>query len=192
MATQLTVDQFRQWSDQDAWKRWELLRGTPTEMPEWPEGFHAVHMRIADLLGDYVIRRGFGSVAFLSGGLITQQNPDTVRCPAVMVLLDPTPTGEFPLRFTTRVPRLVVDLAVPGEPHGRAMRRVSNYIQFGVSLVWLVAPEEFAVIQFVPKQPPSVLDKTDELTGNGALPEFSCRVSDLFTLPGGQPPIQPE
>jgi hypothetical protein len=29
-----------------------------------------------------------------------------------------------------------------------------------------------------------VLDETEELTGNGVLPDFVCRVTDLFTLPG--------
>jgi hypothetical protein len=34
---------------------------------------------------------------------------------------------------------------------------------------------------------PLVFDETDELTGNGVLPDFACKVADLFTLPG-QPP----
>ena len=34
---------------------------------------------------------------------------------------------------------------------------------------------------------PQVLDEQDELTSSNVLPDFSCQVADLFSLPG-QPP----
>jgi Uma2 family endonuclease len=41
---------------------------------------------------------------------------------------------------------------------------------------------------FSPSDKPGKLHReADELTGNGVLPDFSCRVRDLFTLPGSPP-----
>ena len=186
----MTADEFRQWIDlpDNCGKRWELIRGVPVELPVWPASFHALRMRVVGVLGDYVIRRGCGSVAFLGDGLITARDLDTVRRPAAMVFLEPTPKADFPLRFTTEVPALIVDLQPPGESPARQNRRLADYVVgFGVPLVWVVDPEERCLFQYVPKRHPNVLDETDELTGNGVLPDFSCRVSDLFSLPGQQP-----
>jgi Uma2 family endonuclease len=187
----MTAEEFRHWVDHpdNCGKRWELVRGVLREMPPWPTSFHTVHMQIAKLLGAYVIRRGCGSVAFRGDGLITARAPDTVRCPAVMVFLNPAPLEDFPLRFTTEVPHLVVDLSPPRASLTRELQRASDYVvNFGVPLVWFVDPEDRCVIRYVPKQPGSVLDETDELTGNGVLPDFSCRVADFFSLPGQQTP----
>jgi Uma2 family endonuclease len=184
-ATMLTAGQFREWVDrpENSGKRWELVRGVLNELPQWPPSFHSVHMRVVGVLQEYVIRRGCGSVAFLADGLITSRNPDTVRCPAAMVFLDP-PGDDFPPRFTTEVPRLVVELVPSDEPLGRQARRTSDYVQFGVELIWVVDPDERYVVEYRPRRSPRVLDETDELTGNGVLPDFKCRVAELFTPPG--------
>ena len=180
----MTAEEFYEWANrsENAGTRWELVRGAPVELPAWPSSFHTIHMRIVGLLQDYVIRRGCGSVAFLADGVITAREPDTVRCPAAMVFLAP-PGDDFPPRFTTEIPQLVVELVLADEPHSLQVRRASDYVRHGAELVWGVSPEEACVFEYRPKRPPQVLDETDELTGNGVLPDFRCRVADLFTLP---------
>ncbi|HJZ60325.1 MAG TPA: Uma2 family endonuclease [Gemmataceae bacterium] len=186
----VTAREFFGWVDrpENAAKRWELVRGVPIELTPWPDSFHSDHMRVVQLMQDYVIRRGVGSVAFLGDGLITARDPDTVRCPAVMVFLGPPTRDDFPPRYTTGVPHLAIDFAPPGESYSRNLRRVTDYVRFGVPLAWLIDPDDRSVIVYQPKQPPHVSDETDELTGNGVLPDFACKVADLFTLPDSQPP----
>ena len=49
---------------------------------------------------------------------------------------------------------------------------------------WLIDPDDRTVTVFKPDELNHTADESDELTGNGVLPGFSCRVSDFFTLPG--------
>lgn len=184
----MTAEEFFDWvaRPENVGKRWELVGGEPAELPPWLDGFDTVHLRIVDLLQRYVLARGTGSVAFLGDGLITRRGPDTVRSPAVMVFLSP-PADDFPQRYTTEVPQLVVELHVPGESYSRIMRRMIDHVQFGVPLVWGVEPDDKALSVYQPKRPPHVPDVDDELTGFASLPDFSCPVRDLFTLPGQQP-----
>ncbi len=106
-----------------------------------------------------------------------------MRRPAVMVFFD-SPRDEFPLRFTTEIPRLVVELVLAEESAGQQSPRAIDYVHHGAERVWGVSPEEMCVFEYRPKCPPKVLDETDELTGTGVLPDFRCRVADLFALPG--------
>ena len=135
-------------------KRWELVKGEPVELPAWQSSFHADHMKIAGLLADYVIQTKRGSVAFMGDGVITKREPDTIRCPAVMVFLGPPP-NDFPPHFTTEVPDLIVELHPPGESYGRIMRRIVEYVNFGVKLVWGVEPDEREMSVYVPKSAPT-------------------------------------
>lgn len=53
--------------------------------------------------------------------------------------------------------------------------------------MWLIDAEERTATVYRPSEFHKVLDETEELTGNGVLLEFSCRVAEWFALPG-QPP----
>jgi hypothetical protein len=123
-------------------------------------------------------------VAFLKGGLITSRDPDTVRCSAIMVWLNPAPLEDFPPQFTTEVPQLVVELSPPGDSYSRFMRRMLDYIGFGVPLVWGIEPDEMTVVISRSKRPSYVLEANDEFTEPDTLPDLRLRVRDLFTLPG--------
>jgi Uma2 family endonuclease len=66
----------------------------------------------------------------------------------------------------------------------KTMTRVEQYLRRGVQLVWVIEPDERIVYVYRPNEFHKILDETEELTGNGVLPDFSCRVADLFALPG--------
>jgi len=52
-----------------------------------------------------------------------------------MVFFDPL-GDEFPPRFTTEVPRLVVELVLADESYSQPLRRASDYVLHGAELVW--------------------------------------------------------
>lgn len=179
----MTAEEFLRWVDrpENVGSRWELVRGVPTELPVWPPALDALKLRLAARIGEYVIRRGVGAVAFLDDGLITTRDPDTVRRPAVMVFTTPAVSDDFPPRFTTEVPALVVELQAPGESFVRPFRRITEYVVgFGVPMAWVFHAADTCVTVFRPKQMYVVLDETDVLTGNGTLPDFTCPVRALF------------
>jgi Uma2 family endonuclease len=65
-----------------------------------------------------------------------------------------------------------------------AKNRIDRFLKKGAPLIWIVDPEDRTVAVHQPNELPKVLDESDTLTGNGVLPEFSCKVADLFRLPG--------
>jgi len=67
---------------------------------------------------------------------------------------------------------------------GVADRRIREQLQFGAKLVWLLDPEARNVTVYRLRQDYQVLEDNEELTGDEVLPEFRCKVSELFDLPG--------
>ncbi len=181
-ATVMTAEEFFRWVNrpENAVKRWELVAGIPSELPAWPAECDAIKLRLAALLSDYIIRRHTGEVAFLGDGLIIARNPDTVRCPALMVFHPPAPRDDFPPLFTTECPALVVEIVSPADRPKSVNQRINQYLDRGIPLVWLIDPDDRLVTACRPTEFPKALDATEELTGSGVLPDFACPVGVLF------------
>ena len=67
---------------------------------------------------------------------------------------------------------------------GHLIRRLDQYLQLGIPLVWVIDPEGRFVTVYQPDEMQKTLDEKDELTGEDVLPEFRCRVGNLFAVPG--------
>jgi Uma2 family endonuclease len=63
---------------------------------------------------------------------------------------------------------------------GDLYKEVADYLGVGVPLVWVVHPVLRAVCVHRAGGPVSWLGERDELSGEGVLPGFCCRVADLF------------
>lgn len=188
----MTVDEYVGWltRPENAGRRCELVNGKVMDMPS-PTRFHGTVCFLASrILGNYIFARGSGSIATNDSGLLVRRNPDTVRGPDVMLFLAPIQLDDIPRRPTEEVPELIVEVLSPSDTQTRTLVRVGQYHERGVPVVWVIDPEERTVHVYRPNEFPRVLDDTDDLTGNGVLPDFRCKVADLFTLPG-QPPAAP-
>lgn len=191
--TPMTAEEFFDWANrpENIDKRWELEAGEVVEMPSPAELHGTICWLVGMVLGQYVFSRGAGYVCTNDTGLIVKRDPDTVRGPDVMLHLDVRTMAELSRTFSQRVPALVVEVFSPSDRPGKLMGRVAQYHRRGVPLVWVVFPEERTVNVYYPNEFPKVLDETDELTGNGVLPDFACPVRALFALPGPTPPAAP-
>ncbi|MDB5311991.1 MAG: hypothetical protein JWO38_6193 [Gemmataceae bacterium] len=190
----MTVEEFFEWANrpENEGKRFELEAGEVMEMPSPGELHGFICWLTSMLLGNYLFRRGAGYACTNDTGLIVQRGPDTVRGPDLMVFLESRNPEDMSRTFCDRVPALVVEVFSPSDRPGRLNRRIDQYHRRGVPLVWVIYPEERTVNVYRPNEFPKVLDETDELTGNGVLPDFRCPVRDLFALPGQLPaPNQP-
>jgi hypothetical protein len=76
-------------------------------------------------------------------------------------------------------------------PTTSVTRRIAQFLGRGIAVVWLVDPEGRSVSVYRPSQLPQVFEGDDELTGDPELPDFRCRVADLFYLPGEEAPAGP-
>jgi Uma2 family endonuclease len=182
----LTADEFWEFvnrpENQDRY--WELENGEVVEKPP-PAEFHGILCAwIAHLLWDYAIRRGRGRVCSNDTGLVVRRGPDTVRGPDLMFFDDTKSLDELSRKFAQDVPRLIVEVLSPSDRVGKVNRRVGQYLRRGVPLVWVVDGDDRAITVYRTGQEPQTLDDSDELSDDDALPDFRCRVADLFTLPG--------
>lgn len=162
----------------------ELERGEVIELqpPTKPHGFVAGN--VARVLGNYGAETGLGYVCTNDTGLLVERGPDTVRGPDVTFFSDDQDLDTMDRKYSTTVPRVVVEVISPTDRPKRVQRRVSEYLRLGVPLVWLIDPEDRHMTVYQAGEIPLVLEGTDELTGGGVLPGFRCRVADLLYRAG--------
>jgi Uma2 family endonuclease len=190
----MTAEEFFEWANrpENEGGRYELERGGVIEMPSPGERHGIVCWLVGLILGQYLFRRGAGSITTNDSGLIVERNPDTVRGPDVTVVLDRRTYADVSPKYTDRTPALVVEVMSPSDKMVKAVRRAGEYLLSGIQMVWIIDPEDQVVYVHRLHELTKALDETDELTGNGVLPDFACKVADLFTLPGQQPPPAPQ
>ncbi len=189
VATQLmTAEEFWEWASrpENREKYCELECGKVVEMPSPGERHGFLCCWIGHLLWEYALQKGSGGVSSNDTGLLVQRDPDTVRGPDVMFFSETRSLENLSERFATRIPKLIVEVLSPSDNTNKVGVRVSQYLQRGVPLVWLVDPETRTVAVYQPREIHRVFDETEELTGGELLPGFRCPVSRLFELPGQQ------
>lgn len=187
----LTIDQFVEWAGrpENVNRTFELDRGEVLEVPPPIRGHGFYRWLVIKLLTEFVTRRGSGHLLTNDTGIIVGRNPDTLRGANVMLFLRPPQPADLEKKYVEDIPDLIVEIVSPSDKAKQLNRRVDQYLRRGVPLVWLIDPSQVIVTVCKPNEFNKILDETDELTGNGVLPEFSCRVADLFALTGQpQPP----
>ena len=103
----------------------------------------------------------------------------------------PLDGGAARLCAELRPPVLAVEVLSPNDKWGKVMRRVTEFLSRGISVVWLVDPEGQSVTVYRASQLPQVFEGADELSGEPELPGFHCRVADFFYLPGEEDAATP-
>ena len=77
-------------------------------------------------------------------------------------------------------PDIAVEVLSPDDRRKDVREKVKDYLTHGVRLVWLVDPETRTVTIYQGSLRGTELDESDTLTGGDVLPDFSCKVADLF------------
>jgi Uma2 family endonuclease len=182
----MTVEEFYQFClrPENQGKRLELDEGEVVEMPS-PGGPHGIVCGLVSrLLGNHLFDIGRGRLYSHDTGLVVSQS-GTVRGPDVMIFLEPKSAEEaMTPGWVTEVPTLVVEVVSPSDRPNQIQKRLDQYRRRGVPLIWIVDPEDRTIAVHQPNEFSKVLTAADELTGNGVLPDFHCKVADLFRLPG--------
>ena len=70
---------------------------------------------------------------------------------------------------------LVVEELSSNYRHAKLTRRVTQFLANGAQMVWVVDPEDQAIVVYRPHKLPVVLGEKDEL------PDSNCRVAEFFT-----------
>jgi Uma2 family endonuclease len=158
--------------------KYELVDG---EIIASPSGVYssAVATRISYLLQMYTDKNPVGLVMGADVGI---RLPDgNVRSPDVSVVrMEKLPGGKPPRSFGAFAPDLAVEVLSPSDSPRLVADKIGEYLQCGVSLVWLVDPDAKSVTIFRSLTDVRSLQSGDTITADPVLPGFSCAVERFF------------
>lgn len=122
-----------------------------------------------------------GEVYSGEAGCRIRQNPDTivgidvVYAGADLAALDSPDTT-----LLDGVPTLVVEILSPNDTVEQVEEKVADYLDAGVSLVWIVHPRFQTVTVHRPDSEPVLFNRHQDITAEPHLPGFKVRVADYF------------
>ncbi len=125
--------------------------------------------------GSFVFPEGAGYRCF-------PDNPEKVRRPdASFIDTGRLPGAVPPEGYILVPPDLAVEVISPNDSYYHVEKKVDEYLEAGVRMVWIVNPDNRTVRVVTRGQKEIVqLGPDDELTGGDVLPGFSCRVAEFF------------
>ena len=160
---------------------YELVRGELRMMT--PAGFEhgRIAMRLGWRIGRHVEENDLGEVLAAETGFTLERSPDTVRAPDVaFVHRDRVPSPAERQKFAELAPDLAVEVISPSNKPSEIEEKISDYLNAGVRLVWVVYPETQSVVEHRPSTPSNTFGPDDMLQGYDVLPGFTCSMAELF------------
>ncbi len=182
----MTAAEFFDWlhRPENQGKHFELVRGEVVEVSRPGELHCLVCANVTWLLGNYARQRRKGRVLPNDAGILLARDPDTVRGPDVVFFDDVRPYDQLNPKFAEGLPALAVEVLSPNDRIGRVTRRITELLQAGIRLVWVIDPEARDVTVHRQGKDPHVFDATQELTGEDVLPDLRFPVAELFFVAG--------
>jgi Uma2 family endonuclease len=152
----------------------ELVRMSPSFLPE-----ARVVRTILLLLGMFVLQHRLGEV--FGPDLGYELTPHRVRAPDVsFVSTEKLAAYGNPQEFAKVVPDLAVEVISPEVKYGYLQRKIRDYFEAGVRLLWIVDPEMHTVTVHRSPVDLRVLTAADTVSGEDVIPGFSCPIAELF------------
>ncbi len=161
--------------------RIELVKGELTPMSPASTQHGKIALRLGAIIWNYVEAHNLGEVYAAETGFTITEDPDTVRAPDVSFVARSRipPEGEPP-GFWAIAPDLVVEVLSPFDVASKVQQKITEYLQAGVRLVWLVDPETQTVTVYKSLAEAHILLRQDVLMGDEVLPGFSLPLAKLF------------
>jgi len=160
----------------------ELIDGT---LVEKTVGIYESYLafQIGTLLNIFVTQAKFGIVIGADG--MMQIFPDQVRIPDVSFIsqerLQKSTFPNEPAPLLT--PDLAVEVISKSNTAKEMERKLGEYFEAGVQLVWYVYPKQRQVIVYRSPTEATTFGENDTLTGGELLPGFSIDLKKFFTPP---------
>ena len=134
------------------------------------------------VLESYGRQSGLGYALSNDSGVLTERNPDTVRGADVCYYSHARwPRAQLGKSLPPVPPDVAVEVVSPGNRLAKIMKKVSEYLEAGVALVWVIYPTRRQVVIYRAAEDDSMtLHETDVIENLPELPGFRCTVSDFF------------
>jgi Uma2 family endonuclease len=161
--------------------RYELIEGRLVPMSPTGLSHGYTEARIVALLWSYLREHPIGILVTGEVGFVLRRDPDTVRAADIaFIRADRLPPEGLPFGFFEGAPDLAVEILSPFDRYPDLLRKVSQWLEAGTRLVWVVDPARRTVTAFQFDGTLRLLDESAELDGVDVLPGFRHPVRDLF------------
>jgi len=160
----------------------ELVRGRIVRMPV-PLPYHGfVCGRAFRYLDRYAEENQSGTAFSNDSGVITERDPDTVRGADVSYYsFSRLPVGKIAqLEYYEVVPELVVEVRSPSDRWQKILKKVSEYLSAGVSVVVVIDPSSNSANVYRDEGSPQTFGPNDTLTIPDLLPGLSVPIARFF------------
>lgn len=139
---------------------------------------------IARELGNQGQLRGYGVTLSGEIGIVLRRNPDRiVGADAVFVSASRLPLRRSTEGYLETIPDLVVEVASKNDTRAYFRRKINDYLQAGVAVVWIVDPAKRTLVEYRTGQEPVTYDESATVDLPGLIPGFQLRLSDVFCDP---------
>ena len=160
----------------------ELVEGVIVDMP-LPTRLHGVVVaRLTMKIANHVDANDLGEVTSGNVGFVLERNRigrDTVRGLDIAFLSKSKDLGPPDYSWYELGPDLAVEVISPSNKAGDIHLKVTQLLDAGTRLVWLVYPENKTVVTHTTAGA-KTLREDDTLSGGDVLPGFAIRVGDIF------------
>lgn len=175
---QMTAEEFLRWPDNGGH---ELIHGEIVEVTEMGAIALYIGGTIHALLWLWARAGKHGWVFPNDSGIqCFPDDPQRVRKPDVsFVQASRLPQG-LPEGWIRVAPDLTVEVVSPNDVWSEVSEKVTDYLDAGVRLIWVVDPTRNEVHVHRLQGKPEILTEADELREEAVLPGFSCPVRELF------------
>jgi Uma2 family endonuclease len=162
--------------------RYELVKGVLHEMSPSGKRHGLITSKLHYLLASYVYSKKLGQLTAAETGFKISTNPDTVKAPDIAFISNEKLKEDDNLDgYSMVMPELVVEVNSPYDVYNEIIDKVNDWLQAGVKEVWVVEPKsKTVVIHNINKV--RILKSYEELTSEAILPEFKCKVWEIFDI----------
>lgn len=169
-------------------KRVELVRGVLVvrEPPGYRHGIVIgnLHFALRSFLvaeqARLALAQPMGHLTVGDTGFTLQRKPDTVRGPDLAYVSRERHDGPAIDGYLELAPDIAIEVRSPGDRTGAVMEKITDFLNAGARLVWVVDPRRQQVIAYADDGAVTVFANDDALDGGEVLPGFRCPLSEIF------------
>jgi len=163
--------------------RYELDDGRLVIMAPPGDIHGAVEANLAAELKYQGQKQGHGKARCGEVAVILRRNPDrVVGADAAFIASSSLPLRLSREGYLETMPDLIVEVRSKNDTQPEVERKVTEYLQAGVRVVWVADPAAQTVTAYRPGQAPQVLGLQDTLTVDDVIPGFKMAVCDVFVI----------
>ena len=173
--------------------RWHELVGGKVVNLHPPDAAHGTALiNFSKVLAQHLQQRS-GAYACFELGLIIARNPDTVRCPPLSLITQGKLFAESDKAVTDIKPAMVFEIASTVDRRRNMERRICEYLDWGVELVWVADTVRKLMHTNERNRPQQTFTESQEIEGDAFFEEstdhsqlltgFKLGVADVFVEP---------